>query len=243
MPTLGTPLSPHATRVLLLGSGELGKEVAIELQRFGVEVIAADRYAERAGDAGRAPQPRDRHARRRGAARADRARAARTSSCPRSRRSTRRRWSSSRREARAAARDPDRARRAPDDGSRRHPPPRRREARPADLAVPLRRHARATTATPSRADRHAVRGQAGDVVVGQGPERGAHATPTSSARGTTRRPAAAPARAASSSKASSTSTTRSRCSPCATPAAPASASRSATCRSTATTARAGSRSR
>ena len=45
MITLGTPLSPHAFRVLLLGSGELGKEVAIELQRFGVEVIAADRYA------------------------------------------------------------------------------------------------------------------------------------------------------------------------------------------------------
>ncbi|MGN7920013.1 formate-dependent phosphoribosylglycinamide formyltransferase [Lysobacter antibioticus] len=45
MTTLGTPLSPHAFRVLLLGSGELGKEVAIELQRFGVEVIAADRYA------------------------------------------------------------------------------------------------------------------------------------------------------------------------------------------------------
>ena len=44
MITLGTPLSPHAYRVLLLGSGELGKEVAIELQRFGVEVIAADRY-------------------------------------------------------------------------------------------------------------------------------------------------------------------------------------------------------
>ena len=43
---LGTPLSPSATRVLLLGSGELGKEVAIELQRFGVEVIAADRYAD-----------------------------------------------------------------------------------------------------------------------------------------------------------------------------------------------------
>ena len=46
MVTLGTPLSPHATRVLLLGSGELGKEVAIELQRLGVEVIAADRYAD-----------------------------------------------------------------------------------------------------------------------------------------------------------------------------------------------------
>ena len=42
--TLGTPLSDRATRVLLLGSGELGKEVAIELQRLGVEVIAADRY-------------------------------------------------------------------------------------------------------------------------------------------------------------------------------------------------------
>ena len=46
MTTIGTPLSPHATRVLLLGSGELGKEVALELQRFGVEVIAADRYAD-----------------------------------------------------------------------------------------------------------------------------------------------------------------------------------------------------
>jgi phosphoribosylglycinamide formyltransferase 2 len=45
MITLGTPLSPSATRVMLLGSGELGKEVAIELQRFGCEVIAVDRYA------------------------------------------------------------------------------------------------------------------------------------------------------------------------------------------------------
>ncbi len=42
---IGTPLSESATRVLLLGSGELGKEVVIELQRFGVEVIAVDRYA------------------------------------------------------------------------------------------------------------------------------------------------------------------------------------------------------
>ena len=46
MVVLGTPLSPSATRVLLLGAGELGKEVAIELQRLGVEVIAADRYAD-----------------------------------------------------------------------------------------------------------------------------------------------------------------------------------------------------
>ena len=42
---LGTPLSAAATRVLLLGAGELGKEVIIALQRLGVEVIAADRYA------------------------------------------------------------------------------------------------------------------------------------------------------------------------------------------------------
>jgi len=41
---LGTPLSPTATRVLFLGAGELGKEVVIELQRLGVEVIACDRY-------------------------------------------------------------------------------------------------------------------------------------------------------------------------------------------------------
>ena len=44
-PTLGTPLSPTATRVLLLGSGELGKEVVIALQRLGCEVITVDRYA------------------------------------------------------------------------------------------------------------------------------------------------------------------------------------------------------
>lgn len=44
MTTIGTPFSASATKVLLLGSGELGKEVAIELQRLGVEVIACDRY-------------------------------------------------------------------------------------------------------------------------------------------------------------------------------------------------------
>lgn len=43
---LGTPLSPHAMRVMLLGAGELGKEVAIELQRLGAEVVAVDRYAD-----------------------------------------------------------------------------------------------------------------------------------------------------------------------------------------------------
>lgn len=44
MTTFGTPLSPHATKVMLLGSGELGKEVLIALQRLGVETIATDRY-------------------------------------------------------------------------------------------------------------------------------------------------------------------------------------------------------
>jgi phosphoribosylglycinamide formyltransferase 2 len=44
MTRLGTPLSPTAVKVMLLGSGELGKEVAIELQRLGCEVIAVDRY-------------------------------------------------------------------------------------------------------------------------------------------------------------------------------------------------------
>ncbi len=46
---IGTPLSAHATRVMLLGSGELGKEVIIALQRLGVEVIAVDRYANAPG--------------------------------------------------------------------------------------------------------------------------------------------------------------------------------------------------
>ncbi len=45
MTAIGTPISPSATRVMLLGAGELGKEVVIELQRLGVETIAVDRYA------------------------------------------------------------------------------------------------------------------------------------------------------------------------------------------------------
>ncbi|MEI7821624.1 MAG: formate-dependent phosphoribosylglycinamide formyltransferase [Verrucomicrobiota bacterium] len=44
MSNIGTPLSPSATKVMMLGSGELGKEVVIELQRLGIEVIAVDRY-------------------------------------------------------------------------------------------------------------------------------------------------------------------------------------------------------
>lgn len=48
-PVLGTPNTPSATRVMLLGAGELGKEVIIALQRLGVEVIAVDRYADAPG--------------------------------------------------------------------------------------------------------------------------------------------------------------------------------------------------
>lgn len=46
---IGTPLSPTRTKVMMLGAGELGKEVVIELQRLGVEVIAVDRYANAPG--------------------------------------------------------------------------------------------------------------------------------------------------------------------------------------------------
>lgn len=46
MTAIGTPFTPSGKKVLLLGSGELGKEVTIELQRFGVEVVACDKYAD-----------------------------------------------------------------------------------------------------------------------------------------------------------------------------------------------------
>src|SRR5690242_13095932 len=46
---IGTPLSPSAIRVMLLGSGELGKEVIIALQRLGIETIAVDRYSKAPG--------------------------------------------------------------------------------------------------------------------------------------------------------------------------------------------------
>ena len=48
-PVLGTPLTPAAIRVMLLGAGELGKEVIIALQRLGVETIAVDRYGDAPG--------------------------------------------------------------------------------------------------------------------------------------------------------------------------------------------------
>ncbi len=53
--TIGTPGTADAVRLVLLGSGELGREVAIEAMRLGCEVVAVDRYAGRARDAGRPP--------------------------------------------------------------------------------------------------------------------------------------------------------------------------------------------
>ncbi len=59
---IGTPLKPGATKLLLLGSGELGKEVAIEAQRLGVEVIAVDRYPRCPGHAGGTQESCHQHA-------------------------------------------------------------------------------------------------------------------------------------------------------------------------------------
>ncbi len=71
MTVLGTALRPAATKVMLLGSGELGKEVAIECQRLGIETIAVDRYPDAPADAGRPPRPRHQYAARREPARPD----------------------------------------------------------------------------------------------------------------------------------------------------------------------------
>ena len=59
----GTATRDNATRVLLLGSGELGKEVAIECQRLGLEVIACDRYPDAPAMQVCSPQPCIRYAR------------------------------------------------------------------------------------------------------------------------------------------------------------------------------------
>src|SRR5829696_7514803 len=120
MVSIGTPKSPHATRVLLLGSGELGKEVVIELQRFGVEVIACDRYADapamQVAHRSHVIDMLDRSALRTVVDRDARAARARE---------------------RGLDRDPDGAGGAPDDGSRGDPPRRRRATRPADRTLPV----------------------------------------------------------------------------------------------------------
>lgn len=136
MTRIGTPLSPTATRVLLCGCGELGKEVVIELQRLGVEVIAVDRYAN-------APAMQVAH---RShvinmldgvALRAVIELKNRISSCLRSRPSPPPPWSSWRTKLQRRA---DRPRHPADHEPRRHPPPGCRRAGPADFALPLRRY-------------------------------------------------------------------------------------------------------
>ncbi len=63
MTKIGSVMTPVGRKALLLGSGELGKEVALELQRYGVEVIACDRYANAPGHAGGSSQLCVQHAR------------------------------------------------------------------------------------------------------------------------------------------------------------------------------------
>ena len=208
MTTLGTPLSAarHPRPAARLGRAGQGSGDRAAAPRRGGDRRRPLRR--RAGHAGRASLARARHARPGGAARADRAgeaapRRARDRGHPHARRW----WSWS---AKGLRRHPDRARGAPDDGPRRHPPAGGRDAGLADLALPLRRHARGVPRR-GRRDRPAVRGQAGDVVLGQGPEHAAH-------RGRHRRGVGLRAdrrprrrRARASSRASSTSTTRSPC--------------------------------
>ena len=138
----GPPLTDTAVRIVLLGSGELGREVAIEAMRLGCEVMAVDRYANAP-----AMQVAQRHAvvdmtdpaALKAVLEAERARpcaqllvvpeleAIATARAPRAR-------------TRRAARRADGARRAVDDGPRGHPAARRRGARPEDLRLPLLRH-------------------------------------------------------------------------------------------------------
>jgi hypothetical protein len=168
MKPFGTPHSDHALRVLLLGAGELGKEVAIELQRYAVEVIAVDRYANAPamqiahrshvidmldGKALRAvielekpdlvvPEIEAIHT----------PTLIELEGGP--------------------AGDPDRPRGVADDGPRRHPQTGCRGAETADLAVSLLRQRSAVPQCGGR-DRLPVRDQAGDEFIRQGSERGA----------------------------------------------------------------------
>lgn len=118
-----------------------------------------------AGPSGRAPRPRDRHDGRRRAACARRGRASAPDRA--GNRGDRDRRARADRGGRACRSDSDRARDAIDDEPRRHPPARGRNARAADVAVCVRRVVRRVRGR-GRADRHAVRREARDVVVGQG---------------------------------------------------------------------------
>ena len=208
---LGTPLSPSAVRVMLLGSGELGKEVAISLQRLGVEVIAVDRYAN-------APAMQVAHRSHvivmsDGAAlRALIERGAPPSGGPRDRGHRHRRAGRDRRR-RNSRNHSDGRRDPPHHEPRGHPPPRRRRTGPANLPLRLRlqprrtanRHRRqdwAIRASSSRSCRRRAKGSrcSGGLRTSQTP-------------GPMPRRADASVRPGSSSRASSTLTTKSRCSP------------------------------
>ena len=228
------------TRVMLLGSGELGKEVAIELQRFGCEVIAVDRYANAPamqvahrshvinmldGAALRAVVERERpHLI------VPEIEAIATPTLLEL-------------ESGRLHRHPDGARSAADDGSRRHSPPR---GRSSSACAPRRTASR----TPKREYRAAVRelgmpcvvkpvmsssGKGQSVVRSAGGRR-ARLDVLAARRTRGRRPH-------HRRRLHPASTTRSRCSRCGTAARRASANRSAICRSTATIANRGSRSR
>ena len=185
MTTIGTPLSPTATRVLFCGGGELGKEVVIELQRLGVEVIVVDRYANAPamqvahrshtlsmldGEALRAVIEKEKPALHRARDRGHRHRHAGGAG------------------DRGLHRHPDGARRAPDHEPRGHPAPGGRGTRPGDIALPLCRHARGIR-RGTRRDRPALRGQADHEFLRQGPEHRETAGRHRRAPGNTRRKA------------------------------------------------------
>ena len=207
---IGTPLFPGSVKVMLLGAGELGKEVVIELQRLGVEVIASIATPHAPGDAGGAPVPRDRHDRSRRAPRGGRARAAAPARArdrgDRDRRARRARGGRAATvipTARAARLTMDR------EGIRR--------LAAEELGLPTSRYRFADTldelARRVADARAALRREAGDVLLGQGPVRGPRRRGRCRARlGLRADRRAAPAPVASSSRRfDRTSTTRSRC--------------------------------
>ncbi len=192
MTRIGTPLSPTATRVLMCGCGELGKEVVIELQRLGVEVIAVDRYAN-------APAMQVAHrshvinmldgAALRAVIEAEKPHfivpeieAIATATLVEL-------------EAEGFTVIPTARATSADHEPRRHPSPGRRRTGPADLAVPLRRHLRRLQ-QGGRGPGLPVRGQASDELVGQGPEPAAQRSTTCRRPGITPRKAGGPAKAA-----------------------------------------------
>jgi phosphoribosylglycinamide formyltransferase 2 len=166
MNTIGTPLSPCATRVMLLGAGELGKEVVIALQRLGVEVIAVDRYENAPGHqvAHRShvinmtdgAQLRALIERERPHLVVPEIEAIATPTLIELEK------------RRAGHGHPDRTCRLADDEPRGHPAACCRRARAADVSVPVREQSRRTAPRGRRRHRLSLHRQAGDVVVGQG---------------------------------------------------------------------------